>query len=143
MGKPTGQLDALIASVARSGQDILVSGNTPYFINIANFKLDNCLRTNSQDNQITVHLSSQNSDAKNGRPQTASFNIQFFQNHLHYTYLENWKDRENNCSLEPEHLRTFLKEQGYSDTLIKEAINQFNELEPFFDSPLIKKEDRR
>jgi tRNA(fMet)-specific endonuclease VapC len=47
MGKPTGQLDALIASVAQSGQNILVSDNTPYFINIANFKLDNCLRTNS------------------------------------------------------------------------------------------------
>lgn len=46
MGKPTGELDALIASVARSRQDILVSDNTRHFINIPNLQLENWLRSN-------------------------------------------------------------------------------------------------
>lgn len=51
--------------------------------------------------------------------------LQLFQNHLHYHYLGNWKDRENNRNLEPDYLRPFLKQQGYSDTLIQKAIEQF------------------
>jgi tRNA(fMet)-specific endonuclease VapC len=50
IGKPTGQLDALIASVARSRQDILVTDNTRHFINISNLKLENWLRNSSQQN---------------------------------------------------------------------------------------------
>ena len=46
MGKPTGELDALIASVARSRQDILVSDNTRHFINIPHLQLENWLRSN-------------------------------------------------------------------------------------------------
>jgi len=43
MGKPTGNLDALIAAVARSRQDILVTDNTRHFINIPNIQLENWL----------------------------------------------------------------------------------------------------
>lgn len=44
IGKPTGQLDALIASVARSRQDVLVTDNTRHFINIPSLQLENWLR---------------------------------------------------------------------------------------------------
>ena len=44
IGKPTGQLDALIASVARSRQDILVTDNIRHFINIPDLRLENWLR---------------------------------------------------------------------------------------------------
>jgi tRNA(fMet)-specific endonuclease VapC len=41
IGKPTGELDALIAAVARSRQDIVVTNNTRHFINIPNLQLEN------------------------------------------------------------------------------------------------------
>jgi len=41
IGKPTGELDALIASVVRSRNDTLITNNTKDFINIPNLKLDN------------------------------------------------------------------------------------------------------
>lgn len=41
IGKPTGELDALIAAVARSRQDIVVTNNTRHFINISNLQLEN------------------------------------------------------------------------------------------------------
>ncbi len=44
IGKPTGQLDALIASVARSRQDILVTDNTRHFENISNLVIENWLQ---------------------------------------------------------------------------------------------------
>ncbi len=43
MGKPTGELDALIAAVARSRDDILVTNNIKDFINIPNLQLENWL----------------------------------------------------------------------------------------------------
>jgi tRNA(fMet)-specific endonuclease VapC len=43
IGRPTGQLDALIAAVARSRNDILVTNNTRHFINIQNLELENWL----------------------------------------------------------------------------------------------------
>ncbi|MDB9321125.1 MULTISPECIES: type II toxin-antitoxin system VapC family toxin [Cyanophyceae] len=43
IGKPTGEFDALIASVARSREDILITNNIKDFENIANLKLDNWL----------------------------------------------------------------------------------------------------
>jgi tRNA(fMet)-specific endonuclease VapC len=43
IGKPTGEFDALIAAVARSRDDILVTNNIKDFINIPNLKLDNWL----------------------------------------------------------------------------------------------------
>ena len=39
-GRPTGDLDALIAAVARSRGDILVTHNTRHFINISGLKLE-------------------------------------------------------------------------------------------------------
>lgn len=41
--KPTGELDALIAAVARSRNDILVTNNIKYFTNIPNLQLENWL----------------------------------------------------------------------------------------------------
>lgn len=43
MGRPTGQLDALIAAVARSRTEILVINNTRHFINIQNLQLEDGL----------------------------------------------------------------------------------------------------
>lgn len=43
ISKPTGELDTLIAAVARSRNDILVTNNIKDFINIPNLKLDNWL----------------------------------------------------------------------------------------------------
>jgi tRNA(fMet)-specific endonuclease VapC len=43
MGKPTGEIDALIAAVARSRGDIVVTDNTRHFENIPNLQLENWL----------------------------------------------------------------------------------------------------
>ncbi|MFL9449569.1 type II toxin-antitoxin system VapC family toxin [Tolypothrix bouteillei VB521301_2] len=43
IGKPTGEIDALIASVARSRQDIVVTNNIKDFENIPNLQLENWL----------------------------------------------------------------------------------------------------
>lgn len=43
IGKPTGELDAIIAAVARSRQDILVTNNTRHFVNISGLQLENWL----------------------------------------------------------------------------------------------------
>lgn len=45
IGKPTGEFDALIAAVAPSRDDILVTNNIKDFENIPNLKLDNWLET--------------------------------------------------------------------------------------------------
>jgi tRNA(fMet)-specific endonuclease VapC len=41
IGKPTGEVDAFIASVARSRNDILVTNNLKHFVNIAGLELEN------------------------------------------------------------------------------------------------------
>ncbi|MEH2444286.1 MAG: type II toxin-antitoxin system VapC family toxin [Nostoc sp.] len=41
IGKPTGELDALIAAIARSRNDILVTNNIKDFSNIDNLQLEN------------------------------------------------------------------------------------------------------
>jgi tRNA(fMet)-specific endonuclease VapC len=41
IGRPTGDLDALIAAVARSRQDILVTNNIRHFTNINNLQIEN------------------------------------------------------------------------------------------------------
>ena len=43
IGKPTGEFDALIAAVARSREDILVTNNIRDFENISNLQLENWL----------------------------------------------------------------------------------------------------
>lgn len=45
IGRPTGEVDALIAAVARSRQDILVTHNIRDFENIANLHLENWLES--------------------------------------------------------------------------------------------------
>ncbi|NJO66034.1 MAG: type II toxin-antitoxin system VapC family toxin [Richelia sp. RM2_1_2] len=45
IGKPTGEIDALIAAVARSRNDILVTNNIKDFENIPNLRLDNWLES--------------------------------------------------------------------------------------------------
>ncbi|MDJ0741980.1 MAG: type II toxin-antitoxin system VapC family toxin [Xenococcaceae cyanobacterium MO_167.B27] len=44
LGKPTGEIDALIAAVARSRGDIVVTHNTRHFIEIPNLQLENWLQ---------------------------------------------------------------------------------------------------
>ncbi|MGL6338660.1 MAG: type II toxin-antitoxin system VapC family toxin [Waterburya sp.] len=44
-GKPTGDLDALLAAVARSRQDTLVTHNTRHFININGLQLEDWLNS--------------------------------------------------------------------------------------------------
>ncbi|MEO1691593.1 MAG: type II toxin-antitoxin system VapC family toxin [Cyanobacteria bacterium J06631_6] len=46
-GKPTGELDALIAAVARSRKDIVVTNNTRHFVNINELELENWLAAES------------------------------------------------------------------------------------------------
>ncbi len=41
IGKPTGELDAMIGAVARSRHDCLVTNNTKHFINISSLDLEN------------------------------------------------------------------------------------------------------
>lgn len=43
IGRPTGQIDALIAAVARSRSDSLVTNNMRHFVNIQNLHLENWL----------------------------------------------------------------------------------------------------
>ncbi len=43
MGRPIGEIDALIAAVARSRNDTLVTNNIKDFENIFNLQLDNWL----------------------------------------------------------------------------------------------------
>jgi tRNA(fMet)-specific endonuclease VapC len=43
IGKPTGHLDALIAGIARSRNDILVTDNIRHFENIINLQWENWL----------------------------------------------------------------------------------------------------
>ncbi len=45
IGKPTGEIDALIAAVARSRDDVLVTNNIKDFENISNLQLENWLGT--------------------------------------------------------------------------------------------------
>ena len=42
-GKPTGEVDAIIAAVARSRNDILVTNNMRHFIKITNLQRENWL----------------------------------------------------------------------------------------------------
>ena len=43
IGKPTGEIEAIIGAVARSRQDTLVTNNTRQFINISSLQLENWL----------------------------------------------------------------------------------------------------
>ncbi len=48
--------------------------------------------------------------------------VKLFRNTLKYDYLGDWEERENNRNIEPELLRSFLKEQGHEDKLIGKVL---------------------
>ena len=50
--------------------------------------------------------------------------ITLFQQQLGYAYLGNWHHRADNKNIEPDLLTAYLKEQGYSDTLINKALHE-------------------
>jgi type I restriction enzyme R subunit len=55
--------------------------------------------------------------------------IQFFRKELGYRYLGNWEERLNNRNIERNLLLIpFLKRQGYSDTLIRKALYEFEKV---------------
>ena len=50
--------------------------------------------------------------------------IRHFRDHLGYTYLGNWHERDNNRNIEPDYLTRFLKRQGHSPALITKALDK-------------------
>jgi type I restriction enzyme R subunit len=54
--------------------------------------------------------------------------ISLFQNKLHYKYLGNWEDRENNTNIEKDILRKYLSDRGYNKSLIDQAINELTKV---------------
>lgn len=50
--------------------------------------------------------------------------VKLFQDKLDYAYLGNWEDRLNNSNIEEEILSSYLKDKGYSDSLISKAIGK-------------------
>jgi type I restriction enzyme R subunit len=48
--------------------------------------------------------------------------VKLFRDSLGYTYFGNWEERLGNRNIEPEHLRTWLKRQGHSDSVINKAL---------------------
>lgn len=52
--------------------------------------------------------------------------VTLFRDQLGYNYLGDLHDCENNRNVEPDLLRTFLKKQGYDDSLISRTLHQFD-----------------
>jgi len=52
--------------------------------------------------------------------------IKLFQNNLGYTYLGNWKDRDNNRNIEPQYLTQWLTQRGINDTLINKTLRELD-----------------
>ena len=52
--------------------------------------------------------------------------IRHFRDHLGYTFLGNWHERDNNRNIEPEFLTKFLKRQGHSPALITKALDKLD-----------------
>ena len=50
--------------------------------------------------------------------------VKLFREELHYTYLGNWEERENNSNIEEELLTGYLNRKGCKPTLISRAIDQ-------------------
>ncbi len=51
--------------------------------------------------------------------------VRFFCQELHYEYLGNWENRENNRNIEADYLRPFLRRQGWRAELIERALHEF------------------
>ncbi len=52
--------------------------------------------------------------------------IRHFRDHLGYTYLGDWHERDDNRNIEPDHLGRFLRRQGHSPTLITKALDKLD-----------------
>ncbi len=50
--------------------------------------------------------------------------VKLFEQELGYRYLGDWHQRDNNRNVEPDLLRSWLTDQGYSDALITRAMHQ-------------------
>ena len=54
--------------------------------------------------------------------------VALFEKELHYRYLGNWEQRENNSNIEEEILRDWLTRKGYSQNLIGKALYEFGKV---------------
>ncbi|WP_413166822.1 type I restriction endonuclease [Capilliphycus salinus ALCB114379] len=63
-----------------------------------------------------------------GQPEGATQKriIELFQNHLGYSYLGDWKHRENNRNIEAQYLTQWLTRQGVNDTLINKTLRELD-----------------
>ena len=52
--------------------------------------------------------------------------IRHFRDHLGYTFLGNWHERDNNRNIEPDYLTRFLNRQGHSPALITKALDKLD-----------------
>lgn len=50
--------------------------------------------------------------------------VSLFRDRLGYDYLGNWEDRDDNNNVEEGYLRLFLIRAGYSETLVKKAVDE-------------------
>jgi type I restriction enzyme R subunit len=68
--------------------------------------------------------------SKVGQKERATQNrvIKLLHKSLGYKYLGNWEERSGNRNIEEEYLRSFLKRQGYSETLIGKAVYEFKKV---------------
>ncbi|MCB5265467.1 MAG: HsdR family type I site-specific deoxyribonuclease [Candidatus Cloacimonetes bacterium] len=57
---------------------------------------------------------------------TQSRIVKLFQDDLHYEYLGDWQDREDNQAIEEKYLSAYLSKRGYSADLISKAIYELN-----------------
>ena len=53
--------------------------------------------------------------------------IRHFRDHLGYTYLGNWHERDDNHNIEPDHLTRFLERQGHPPALITKALHHLDQ----------------
>ena len=54
--------------------------------------------------------------------------VELFKTELHYEYLGNWEDRENNSNIEEDILRKYLTDKGYSPIIINKALFDLNKV---------------
>jgi type I restriction enzyme, R subunit len=54
--------------------------------------------------------------------------VKLLHEQLGYTYLGNWEERSDNSNIEEDYLRSFLKRQGYNDTLINKALHELKKV---------------
>ena len=52
--------------------------------------------------------------------------IRHLRDHLEYTFLGNWHERDDNRNIEPNYLTRFLKHQGHSPALITKALDKLD-----------------